>query len=163
DPLGDRRIQRSGLRSTLPNARGASGERDDHAEQQRQPAPSRDRLHAPNLYTEGRPTSAATAAAGRRSAANRQWHRPASRHRAGPAPTLQGRRPRVFMDAETRYAKNGDVHIAYRVFGDGPRDLVLVPGTVSHVELFWELPANTYLLRRLTSFARVIVFDKRGQ
>jgi pimeloyl-ACP methyl ester carboxylesterase len=67
------------------------------------------------------------------------------------------------MEAETKYAKNGDVHIAYRVFGNGPRDFILVPGTVSHVELYWELPANEYLLRRLTSFARVIVFDKRGQ
>src|SRR5262245_44490793 len=63
----------------------------------------------------------------------------------------------------TRYARNGDVHIAYRVFGDGPRDIVLVPGTVSHVELYWELPVNEYLLKRLASFARVIVFDKRGQ
>jgi pimeloyl-ACP methyl ester carboxylesterase len=67
------------------------------------------------------------------------------------------------MQAKTKYAKNGDVHIAYRVFGDGPRDVVLVPGTVSHVELYWELPANAYLLKRLTAFARVIVFDKRGQ
>jgi pimeloyl-ACP methyl ester carboxylesterase len=67
------------------------------------------------------------------------------------------------MEAQTKYAKSGDVHIAYRVFGDGPRDILLVPGTVSHVELFWELPANAYLLKRLASFARVIVFDKRGQ
>jgi pimeloyl-ACP methyl ester carboxylesterase len=67
------------------------------------------------------------------------------------------------MEAETKYAKSGDVHIAYRVFGDGPRDVVLVPGTVSHVELYWELPVNEYLLRRLSSFSRVIVFDKRGQ
>ena len=67
------------------------------------------------------------------------------------------------MEAETRYAKSGDVHIAYRVFGDGPPDIVLVPGTVSHVELYWELPANAYLLKRLASFARVLVFDKRGQ
>ncbi len=67
------------------------------------------------------------------------------------------------MEAETRYARSGDVHIAYRVFGDGPRDIILVPGTVSHVELYWELPINEYLLKRLTSFARVIVFDKRGQ
>ena len=41
---------------------------------------------------------------------------------------------------DTRYAKSGDVHIAYRVFGDGPVDLVYVPGWVSHVELAWELP-----------------------
>ena len=67
------------------------------------------------------------------------------------------------MEGETRYAKSGDVHIAYRVFGAGPRDVVLVPGTVSHVELYWELPANRYLLKRLASFSRVIVFDKRGQ
>src|SRR6185369_16156686 len=67
------------------------------------------------------------------------------------------------MEGRTRYAKSGDVHIAYRVFGDGPRDVVLVPGTVSHVELYWELPANEYLLKRLAAFARVIVFDKRGQ
>ena len=65
--------------------------------------------------------------------------------------------------SETRYAKSGDVHIAYRVFGTGPRDIVLVPGTLSHADLFWELPANVHLLRRLTAFARVIVFDKRGQ
>jgi pimeloyl-ACP methyl ester carboxylesterase len=49
------------------------------------------------------------------------------------------------------------------VFGDGPRDIMLIPGTVSHVELYWELPANQYMLKRLSSFARVIVFDKRGQ
>jgi pimeloyl-ACP methyl ester carboxylesterase len=67
------------------------------------------------------------------------------------------------LDAPVRYAKTGDVHIAYRVFGDGPRDMVLIPGTLSHVELFWEFAAQEYLLKRLTSFARVIVFDKRGQ
>src|SRR4029453_6642732 len=67
------------------------------------------------------------------------------------------------MGAEVKYARSGEVHIAYRVFGDGPRDLVVVPGTLSHVELYWELPINQYLLKRLPSFARVIVFDKRGQ
>lgn len=67
------------------------------------------------------------------------------------------------MEAQTKYAMSGDVHIAYRVFGDGPRDIVLIPGTISHVELYWEFPAQEYLLKRLTSFARVIVFDKRGQ
>jgi len=67
------------------------------------------------------------------------------------------------MEARTKYAKSGDVHIAYSIFGDGPRDIVLMPGTLSHVELYWELPANEYILKRLTSFARVIVFDKRGQ
>src|SRR6516165_8586992 len=67
------------------------------------------------------------------------------------------------MEAPIKYAKSGDVHIAYRVFGDSARDLVLIPGTLSHVEVLWELPAWEYLLKRLTSFARVIVFDKRGQ
>ncbi len=67
------------------------------------------------------------------------------------------------MGSDIKYTRTGDVHIAYRVFGDGPRDLVLIPGTLSHVEIFWEFPINQYLLKRLTSFARVIVFDKRGQ
>ena len=67
------------------------------------------------------------------------------------------------MASDIKYARSGDVHIAYRVFGDGPRDLVLIPGTLSHAEIFWEFPVNQYLLKRLTSFARVIVFDKRGQ
>jgi pimeloyl-ACP methyl ester carboxylesterase len=67
------------------------------------------------------------------------------------------------MGSEVKYARSGDVHIAYRVFGDGPRDLVLIPGTLSHAELYWDFPINRYLLKRFTSFARVIVFDKRGQ
>jgi class 3 adenylate cyclase len=67
------------------------------------------------------------------------------------------------MESSVKYAKSGEVHIAYRIFGDGPRDIVLIPGTISHAELFWEFPTNEYLLKRLTSFARVIVFDKRGQ
>jgi len=67
------------------------------------------------------------------------------------------------MDSPVKYAKSGDVHIAYRVFGSGDRDIVLIPGTLSHVELLWEVPTNEYLLKRLGSFARVIVFDKRGQ
>jgi pimeloyl-ACP methyl ester carboxylesterase len=67
------------------------------------------------------------------------------------------------VEPDIKYAKNGDVHIAYRVLGDGPRDFVLVPGTISHVELLWDVPTYKYLLQRLTSFARVIVFDKRGQ
>ena len=67
------------------------------------------------------------------------------------------------MGSDLKYARSGDVHIAYRVLGSGPRDLVLVPGTLSHADFYWELPINQYLLKRLTSFARVIVFDKRGQ
>jgi pimeloyl-ACP methyl ester carboxylesterase len=67
------------------------------------------------------------------------------------------------MEGPIKYARSGDVHIAYRIFGDGPRDIVLIPGTISHVELLWEVPSNEHLLKRLTAFARVIVFDKRGQ
>lgn len=67
------------------------------------------------------------------------------------------------QDSGVKYARSDGVHIAYRVWGDGPRDMVLIPGTLSHVELFWEFPPNEYLLKRFTSFARVIVFDKRGQ
>ena len=67
------------------------------------------------------------------------------------------------MDAATHYADSDGVSIAYQVHGDGPLDLVFVPGFVSHVELFWEEPQAARFLRRLASFARVIVFDKRGQ
>ena len=62
----------------------------------------------------------------------------------------------------TKYAKSGDVHIAYQVIGDGPRDIVFVPGWVSHVERGWAFPAFAHLLERLASFSRLIIFDKRG-
>jgi len=64
---------------------------------------------------------------------------------------------------ETHYAKADDgVHIAYQVFGGGPFDLVVIPGFISHVELAWEDDAMARALRRLGSFSRVVVFDKRG-
>jgi class 3 adenylate cyclase len=63
---------------------------------------------------------------------------------------------------KTEYARSGDLHIAYQVVGNGPLDLVYVPGWVSHVELAWEEPALARFLNRLASFARLIVFDKRG-
>ena len=63
---------------------------------------------------------------------------------------------------QTRYARSGDVHIAYQVFGDGDLDLVLVPGYITHVELVWEHPPAARFLEALASFARVIVFDRRG-
>ena len=62
----------------------------------------------------------------------------------------------------TRYAKSGQVNIAYQVVGDGPRDLVYVPGWVSNVELMWDDPVLASVWRRLSTFARVILFDKRG-
>jgi class 3 adenylate cyclase len=63
---------------------------------------------------------------------------------------------------QTRYARSGDVHIAYQVFGEGDLDLVLVPGYITHVELVWESPAAARFLEALASFARVISFDRRG-
>jgi len=63
---------------------------------------------------------------------------------------------------ETRYAKSGDVHIAYQVTGEGPLDLVHVPGFVSHIEAIWQHPRRAALLRRLATFSRLILFDKRG-
>ena len=68
-----------------------------------------------------------------------------------------------FKLPETRYAQSGDFSIAYQVMGDGPIDLILVPGFVSHIEFAHELTGFTNFLRRLASFARVVTFDKRGQ
>ena len=62
----------------------------------------------------------------------------------------------------TRYAKSGNVHVAYQVFGEGEIDLVFFPGFVSNIEIYWEQPLFARWLRKLGSFARVITFDKRG-
>jgi class 3 adenylate cyclase len=62
----------------------------------------------------------------------------------------------------TRYAKSGDVHIGYQVFGDGREDLVYVPTWWSNVDAQWDVPEIAEFLTRLSSFCRVIVFDKRG-
>jgi pimeloyl-ACP methyl ester carboxylesterase len=61
-----------------------------------------------------------------------------------------------------RYARSGDVNIAYEVTGEGPRDLVLVSGFVSHLEIDWDDPRSAGFLERLGSFSRLIRFDKRG-
>ena len=66
------------------------------------------------------------------------------------------------MKGETRYAKSGDVNIAYQVVGNAPRDLILVPGWVSNLDVFWEDPHAARTLERLASFSRLILFDKRG-
>jgi class 3 adenylate cyclase len=63
---------------------------------------------------------------------------------------------------ETRYARSGDVVIAYQAVGDGPYDVVFVPGSVSHVEVYWEAAGIAALLRGVAAHARVLVFDKRG-
>ncbi|HUL26437.1 MAG TPA: adenylate/guanylate cyclase domain-containing protein [Streptosporangiaceae bacterium] len=64
--------------------------------------------------------------------------------------------------AETRFTRSGDVDIAYQVFGEGERDIVMTMGWVTHLELMWELPELAYFLERLAGLGRVIIFDKRG-
>jgi pimeloyl-ACP methyl ester carboxylesterase/DNA-binding CsgD family transcriptional regulator len=66
------------------------------------------------------------------------------------------------MPAETRYARSGDVNIAYQVIGDGDLDLVFVMGWVSHLDYFWAEPSFARFLSRLAAFSRLILFDKRG-
>ena len=63
------------------------------------------------------------------------------------------------MKPETRYAKSGDVHIAYQVTGSGPIDLVMVPGFMSHLEADWDSPVRTRMLQRIGSFCRLIRFE----
>jgi len=63
----------------------------------------------------------------------------------------------------TRYAQSGDINIAYQVMGNGPVDIILIPGFISHVEFAHEFVGYTSFLRRLSAFARVVVLDKRGQ
>jgi pimeloyl-ACP methyl ester carboxylesterase len=63
---------------------------------------------------------------------------------------------------QTRYAKSGDVSIAYQVVGEGPRDLVVVPGWISNIELFWDDPSSVRFHESLAKFCRLILFDKRG-
>ena len=67
------------------------------------------------------------------------------------------------MQPETLYARCGNLHIAYQVVGEGPPDLVFVPGLVSHLEHQWDEPLQAAFFRRLASFSRLIRFDKRGQ
>jgi pimeloyl-ACP methyl ester carboxylesterase len=64
--------------------------------------------------------------------------------------------------APVRYARSGDVNVAYQVTGEGPFDLLLIHGFFSHLEIDWELPASRYVNDRLGSFSRLIRFDKRG-
>lgn len=66
------------------------------------------------------------------------------------------------MPPQTRYAKSGEVNIAYQVVGDGPFDLVFVPGFISHLDLQWADPRIARFLEKLASFSRLIMFDKRG-
>ncbi len=63
---------------------------------------------------------------------------------------------------KTRYAHSGDASIAYQVVGDGPVDLVVINGPASHLELLWEEPSTAACFSRLASFARLVMFDRRG-
>ena len=65
------------------------------------------------------------------------------------------------MQPATKYVKSGGVSIAYQVVGQGSIDLVFVPGILSHLDLWWEEPVVAFF-RRLASFSRLILFDKRG-
>src|ERR1700745_461121 len=66
------------------------------------------------------------------------------------------------MPPQTHYAKSGEVNIAYQIVGDGPLDLVFVPGFISHLDLQWADPRIARFLDKLASFSRLILFDKRG-
>ena len=66
------------------------------------------------------------------------------------------------MQPDTRYAKCGELQIAYQLFGEGSVNLVIVPPFVSNIENFWDEPDFARWLRRLGSFARVLMFYKRG-
>ncbi|MBC7929845.1 MAG: alpha/beta fold hydrolase, partial [Rubrivivax sp.] len=70
--------------------------------------------------------------------------------------------PELMRVPETKYAQSGDVNIAYQTLGNAPLDLVFVMGWVSHLEYFWKEPRFARFLRRLASFSRLILFDKRG-
>jgi class 3 adenylate cyclase len=66
------------------------------------------------------------------------------------------------MLPDTHYARSGDIRIAYQVVGDGPIDLVLVPGFISNLDVYWDEPNLARFLTRLSSFSRLVLFDKRG-
>ena len=77
--------------------------------------------------------------------------RPAGQTTGGPAQEVP----------ETRYAVNGDLHIAYQILGTGQQDILFVPGLISHLDLWWEEPVTSRFFRRLASLGRLILFDKR--
>jgi DNA-binding SARP family transcriptional activator/class 3 adenylate cyclase len=82
--------------------------------------------------------------------------------RLAPAAAVATPRHLAAPRPDVRYARSGDVNIAYQVVGEGPGDLVLVSGFVSHLQLDWEEPRSAHFLERLASFSRLIRFDKRG-
>ncbi|HZM35427.1 MAG TPA: alpha/beta hydrolase [Burkholderiales bacterium] len=67
------------------------------------------------------------------------------------------------MTPETRYARSGDVSIGYQVVGDGPIDLVLVPGWLSNIEVFWEEPNIVRFFKKLAGFSRLTLKGLPGE
>lgn len=106
------------------------------------------------------------ALAGRRGAAIEQYERCRSALRrelgTGPEPETERLASEIRGQPRTEYTMCGDIEIAYQVLGQGPIDLVYIPGWVSHLEYAWEYPGMARFLRRLAGFSRLIVFDKRG-
>jgi pimeloyl-ACP methyl ester carboxylesterase len=66
------------------------------------------------------------------------------------------------MLPKTRYARSDNVCIAYQVTGDGPVDIIMAPGTMSHLDLDWEIPNRAQFFERFSRFCRLVRFDKRG-
>jgi len=66
------------------------------------------------------------------------------------------------MVPETHYVRTDGISVAYQLVGEGPADLLFVPGWVSNVEVFWEEPRVARFLQKLAAFSRLILFDKRG-
>jgi pimeloyl-ACP methyl ester carboxylesterase len=61
-----------------------------------------------------------------------------------------------------RYARNGDINIAYKVVGDGPRDLIFIQGNITNLDIYWDERGYREFCERLAAFSRLILFDKRG-
>src|SRR6266508_5669831 len=81
-------------------------------------------------------------------------------HHAGPG--LVGTEEPALAKPETRFTRSGTVDLAYQVIGDGPLDIVVVVGWVSHLEVLWELQEVAHFLDRFSAMGRVVIFDKRG-
>jgi pimeloyl-ACP methyl ester carboxylesterase len=81
---------------------------------------------------------------------------------APPAPAAETPKSATPERPVTRYARSGDIHVAYHLFGNGPINLILAPGFVSHIDNYWDNPPLNRFLHRLGELARCAIFDKRG-
>jgi hypothetical protein len=66
------------------------------------------------------------------------------------------------VSSAIRYAQNGDINIAYRVVGSGPRDLIFIQGNITNLDIYWDDRRYREFCERLAAFSRLILFDKRG-